>query len=202
MKSYADCFPEFAIPSYFYGEGVIFLKGDVPVYETDDDTKEPVALIKNNDTLEIKIKGVKKALVEDSFIVYSKEKNIALLPVDIDYDDWYYVCFDQKRKLFGWVKKAENIDFATYNDLFNLYGRKNGVNIFRNVRDEFKKLYSAPDKESNVVDTFTFPKHVSLWLVSGDWILIKVTTYDDITKTGWFKWRLKDKNVIAFPDFK
>lgn len=169
-----------------------------------NDLKSPLAafikLEKNKVT--IKERGVKNPEITSTFVAYSKEYNLALLSVETDDDDWFYICYDQKRKLFGWVKKNENIDFMPWEAFMNLYGRKFGVYIFNNTPDYYKKLYSKEDEESTVVDTFNFPKHISLWLIKGNWILVKLTTYDGLTKTGWMRWRTEEGDLMAFPDFR
>lgn len=203
LSAYADYFPSYVNPLYHYGIGVAALKGEVPVYELDDVKSNLAAYVKNDEKgLVIRERGVNKSFADEMFLLYKAEGALAFLSVEEDTDDWYYVCFDQKRKLFGWVRKSENIDFMSWHDFFNVYGRKNGIYIFRNVKDSDKKLYSAPDKESTVVDDFYFAKHIALWLIGGDWMLVKVTTYDGLTKTGWMRWRLDDGSIIAFPDFK
>ena len=200
---FADYLPSYSEPSFRCGTGLIAVNGEIPVYETDNENGVLSALIKiGNQSVTIKERGVKNPLIETTFIAYIKENNLALLSVENDTDDWYYVCYDRKRKLFGWVKKSENIDFMDWESFLNLYGRKNGIYIFRNVSDEYKKLYSAPNEDSTVVDSFNFPKHIALWLVNNDWLLVKVTTYDGYTKTGWMRWRTNDKNILAFPDFR
>lgn len=201
--AFADYLPTHINQGFHYGIGSIAIKGEVPIYEMND-LKSPLAafikLEKNKVT--IKERGVKNPEITSTFVAYSKEYNLALLSVETDDDDWFYICYDQKRKLFGWVKKNENIDFMPWEAFMNLYGRKFGVYIFNNTPDYYKKLYSKEDEESTVVDTFNFPKHISLWLIKGNWILVKLTTYDGLTKTGWMRWRTEEGDLMAFPDFR
>lgn len=203
LPAFADYLPSYINNGYHYGIGLIALKGDVPIYEMSD-LKSPLAafikLEKNKVT--IKERGVKNPEITNTFVAYSKENGLALLSVEIDDDDWFYICYDQKRKLFGWVKKNENIDFMYWEDFLNLYGRKRGVYIFNNTPDIYKRLYSQEKEESTMVDSFNFPKHIALWLIKGNWMLVKITTYDGLTKTGWMRWRTENGAVMVFPDFR
>ncbi len=198
LKSYADYVPRYVDTERYYGNGVILIKDKIKVYEKDDENSNQDAIIDNETVKEAKNK---KATASNTFLISIKDKQITVLPVKYDTDEWYYICYDQSQKLFGWVKKTENIDYYDWQDFFNIYGRKYGIYIFRNVPAGYKKLYSAPDEKSTLTDSFDFPRYISLWLINKDWMLIKATTYDGITKTGWFRWRTEKKNVIALPDF-
>ena len=203
LPAFADYLPTYINKGFHYGIGLIAAKGEIPIYEMNDLKSPLAALIKFKDNnVSIKERGVKNPEISSTFVAYSNENKLALLSVEIDTDDWFYICYDQKRKLFGWVKKNENTDFITWEDFINLYGRKQGVYIFNNFPEEYKKLYSQENEESTVVDTFNFPKHISLWLVKGNWMLVKITTYDGLTKTGWMRWRNEDNSIMVFPDFR
>lgn len=198
LPSLADFLPNYVNQKYNLGIGVVAIKNNVQVFETNDNKGLPLAIIGvNNFTL----RGVDRALEEDIYLARKQKDNLALLSVEIDTDDWFYVCYNHKHKLYGWVKKDENIDFLSWKDFFDLYGRKKGIYIYSNVDSKYKGMYSKPDLNSTRVDNFKHSKHVSLWLVSGDWMLVKVTTYDNQTKTGWIKWKTDDGALLAFPNF-
>lgn len=199
MPSYANYMPVYVNHNIYYGESIIAIRNKAYIYKTPDETTKPVALI---DGEKIKISGITSPSLEETFIATYNDKNIYMLPVKEDNDEWYQVCYNQRKQLFGWVKKSDDIDFIPWNAFFNFYGRKYGVYLFRNVDEKYKKLYASPDLNSNVTDTFNFPKHISLWLMNGDWMLVKVLTYDGQTKTGWIKWRLEDGSIIMFPKFE
>lgn len=203
MPAFADYLPSYMNRGFHYGIGLIAIKGEIKIYEMSDLKSPLTALIKfEGDRVIIKERGVKHPEITSSFVAYSKENNLALLSVEIDTDDWFYICYDQKRKLFGWIKKNENTDFITWEDFLNLYGRKLGVYVFNNMPEDYKKLYSQENETSTVVDTFNFPKHISLWLIKGNWMLVKISTYDGLLKTGWMRWRCDDGTIMVFPDFR
>ena len=139
---------------------------------------------------------------EDVFIVYLPKKDLALLAVIDETEDWVRVIYDNTNGLSGWMKKDDPYKFMSWISFFNIYGRKYGLYLFRNVDDKYKKLYPAPNEIKPALDDFYYPKHIALWLISGDWILVKMTGYDNVTKTGWMRWRLDNKGLIVFPKFK
>ena len=201
--SFADYMPAYTNSLYHFGSGLMSAKGSINVYPSDDDKTPPVAIFNiDKNYFSCKKQGIKKCSAEDSFVAFVPENDIALFSVEGDYDNWFYICYDQSKKLFGWVKKSEFTDFISWENLLDIYGRKYGVYLFRNTPDKYKKLYSGPDENNTMVDDFYYPKHIALWLLSDDWMLVKVTTYDGITKTGWMRWRLDDDSIIAFPAFK
>ncbi len=202
LNANADYLPNYFNPSFYYGNGIVQVNGVVPVYETNSEKSPLVAYIKVEDNgLLIKTRKTKKQKPENSLIAYNSENNLAFLSLKNDTDDWYQVCYDQKDKLFGWIKKNENIDYFSWVDFMNFYGRKNGIHLFRNIEDKYKKLYSKASTNSTTVDDFKFAKHIAIWLVEDEWLLVKVTTYENVTKTGWLKWKLEDGSIMAFPDF-
>ncbi len=205
LSVFADCLPSSADKRFHHGIGVVLLKnnGCIKIFELDNEKSKLSAYIKisPNGTV-VRKRGVPNASIDDTFLAFKRNGEIALLTVESDTDDWYYVCYDRKRKLFGWIKKSDNIDFMSWHDFLNFFGRKNGIVVFRNVSPDYKKLFSNPNSNSSLVDDFYFAKHINLWLIEGDWMLVKVTTYDGQTKTGWLRWRLKDGTIIAFPDFE
>ncbi len=198
IPSFADYIPYYASRNLFLGNGFITSKEQINVHLKDDVNSEILLVLKAGKAV---TKGVAPVRYEDIYSAIVERYGLYLIPVKTDTDDWYEICISQKNKLFGWVKKDENIDFISWEDFLNFYGRKYGLYVFRNVEDVYKKLYSSADETSNVVNTFFYPKHISLWLISGDWMLVKVTTYDGKTKTGWLKWRLDDGTIIVFPNF-
>ncbi len=199
----SDFLPSYINPHYQYGTGLVSISGEVPVYESNSNKSNLAAVIKiKNGEVIIKEAKNKNPSVDSTFIAYLENENIALLSVIEDTDDMFCICYDQKRGLVGWIQKNDNFDYMSWESFLNLYGRKKGLYTFRNIPEEMKKLYSAPDSESTLTDSFNFPKHIALWLISGNWVLVKVTTYDGQTKTGWMKWRLDDGSIGVFPDFR
>ena len=199
LPSYADYLPVYVNSGVYYGNGLISIGDKALIYKEPDVNSQVLAVI-NKEKVKVGSLSVQKE--SETFIASVKDINLYLLPVEKDSDEWFYVCFNKKKRLFGWVKKSESIDYMSYQDFFNLYGRKNGLYFFRNLNDKYKKLYASPNLDSNVVDNFYYADHVSLWLVAKNWMLVKVITYDGKTKTGWIRWRLDDDEIIIFPKLR
>lgn len=197
LPSYADYMPVYVNPNTYLGEGLITSKEKITVYREKDEESEIIAVIKGD-----KIKSKFDSSIENVFLASVKNKNLNLISANDTDDNWFQVCISQKDKTFGWVKKDDYIDYLSLQSFYNFFGRKNGMYLFRNVKDKDKKLYASPSMDSNVVDSFFYPKHISLWLIAREWMLVKVTTYDGQTKTGWLKWRLDDGSIIIFPNLK
>lgn len=196
LKVQASYLPSYENSNSYYGIGAVFLQGENKIYKNPSAESETVGSLSYGKLI---LNDVSAQKEEETFLVSLPSKNLFVLPVKSDNDEWFCVCYNQKLRLFGWIKKTENTDYMSWEDFFNVYGRKYGIYIFRNVGDKNKMLYSSSDNNSNVVDKFFFAKHVSLWLIENDWMLVKITTYDGLTKTGWFRWRLDDGTFLAFP---
>lgn len=199
LPSYADYMPTYVNSSAYYGNGLIAVKSKIIVYKEQDTSSQVLAII---DKDKIQSSSLLAQKEDQTFIASVKSKDIYLLSVEKDTDEWFYVCYNRPKKLFGWVKKSELTDYMSYPDFYNLYGRKYGLYIFRNLEDKYKKLYSSPDLNSNVVDTFYYARHIALWLIAKNWMLVKVTTFDGQTKTGWFRWRLDNDEITIFPKLR
>lgn len=193
------------MPSYtnsinHFGIGAARVTSYITIYKEPDLNSKVVKKIYWNN-IENFITDKKEESPKEIFIAYLPKENNVFFSVEDENDDWVKVCYNQKKLLFGWVKKEnenQGAKFYTYKDLFFELGKKYGIYTFRNLADENKKLYSAPNKEAKVIDDFNYPKHISPWLIQGNWMLVKVTTYDNKTKTGWFKYRTDEGRLNGF----
>lgn len=210
MPLKALCYGDF-VPSYtnsvgYFGEGAILVPNYTQIYEEKNSSSKIIQKLYWDD------KGLFGTMDKeasrspnDIFLTYSPSNGIVLLSAAEDIESgWYRVCYDQKKRLFGWIHIDENSEakFYPYTDLFFKYGKLNGVRIFRNLAQDRRKLYSRPKEDSKAVDEFEAAKFVSPWLIQGNWMLVKVVTYDNRTKTGWFRWRGDDGMLYAFINVK
>ena len=198
-KSYANYLPYYVNPNASYGHALAAVKSKTAVYDSNNDKANIIGIL---DGKKIRINSPVIPTESETYIASDFDKNIFLLSVYENQDEWMYVCYNQKKKLFGWIKKTEYVDYYTWQDFYNFFGRKYGLYLLRNVKEKDKKLYASPTYETNVADTFHFPRHISLWLITGDWMLVKITTYEGETKTGWLRWKLDDGSIIVFPNLK
>ena len=135
--------------------------------------------------------------IEEIFSVYSREKKIALLTTLDESQGWSLVCFNQATTpICGWVKEENK--FYNWNDFYSIFGKKYGIYLFKDMQKNDKILYSAPMKQSNSVGSIELPKHISPWLVRGNWILVKVHDFNNQFKTGWINFRGEDGKLKLF----
>ena len=198
LPVFADYMPAYVNKNLFLGDGFITSKEEIKIYKEKDLNSQVIGFIKGGNV----IINRKKLTPENVFISSVESKNLHLIAVDNNDDEWFYACVNQKNKTFGYIKKEDYIDYFSVIDFYNFFGRKNGLYIFRNVPEKYKKLYAKPDIESNAIDSFLYPKYVSAWLIAREWMLVKVVTYDGNTKTGWFRWRGDNGEVFIFPYLK
>lgn len=196
----ADFMPSYTNSINHFGIGAVKVTNYITIYEEPDLNSKVLKRIYWNN-IENFITDKKEESPNDIFLAYIPKENTVFLSAEDETDEWVKVCYNQKKLLFGWVKKenkGQGAKFYTYKDLFFQLGKKCGIYTFRNLPEENKKLYGAPNKDSREVDKFDYPKHISPWLIQGNWMLVKVTTYDNKTKTGWFRWRTDEGRLNGF----
>ena len=131
----------------------------------------------------------KNCSMSDIFVSYSKERKIAFLTALDEQGDWNQVCFNSKTKpLCGWVDSDDDV-FYSLGEFYNDLGRKYGLYLFKDVDKADKILYSAPTKQTNSTGTIEMPRAIFPWLIRGNWLLVKVSDFDNKQKTGWINFR-------------
>ena len=139
--------------------------------------------------------------LEEVFSAYSTEKKIALLTTVDETQGWSLVCFNQSEKpVCGWAEEKKN-KYYNWTDFFNIYGRKYGVYLFKDLQKTDKILYSAPLKQTNSVGTIDMPRKIDPWLIRGNWILVKVYDFNNQLKTGWINFRFDNGKLKLFVNF-
>lgn len=139
--------------------------------------------------------------IDEIFAAYSESKKIALLTTLDETENWSLVCFNQAESpICGWVSEKEN-KFYNWSDFFNIYGKKYGLYLFKDLQKKDKILYSAPLKQTNTTGSIELPRAISPWLVRGNWVLVKVHDFNNQMKTGWFNFRGDDGKLRLFVKF-
>ena len=130
-----------------------------------------------------------KCSTEDVFAAFSPKNKIALLTTLDESEHWSFVCFNQyDYPVCGWAKDDTN-KFYNWTDFFNVYGKKYGLYLFKDLQKSDKILYAAPVKQTNTTGSIELPRIITPWLVSGNWLLVKVYDFNNQTKTGWINFR-------------
>lgn len=139
---------------------------------------------------------------QDLFVVYVPSKNLGYLAVADETEDWVQVIYNNSTGAKGWIKKDDPYRFATWVMFYNMYGRKYGLKLLKDIPDEAKELHASTDDKSQIVGTINMPTKINLNLIRGNWALVSVMDIDKTPKTGYIRWR-SDKGVkYYFPAIK
>lgn len=139
--------------------------------------------------------------IDEIFAAYSENRKIALLTTLDETEGWSLVCFNQAQSpICGWVEEKEN-KFYNWSDFFNVFGKKYGLYLFKDLQKNDKILYAAPMKQTNTTGSLEMPRAITPWLVRGNWVLIKVHDFNNQFKTGWFNFRGDNGKLKLFVKF-
>ena len=126
---------------------------------------------------------------EEVFSAFSPKNKIALLTALDESENWSFICFNQNENpICGWAKEEEN-KFYNWSDFFNTFGKKYGLYLFKDIQKSDKLLYAAPIKQTNTTGMIELPRMIVPWLISGNWLLVKVYDFNNKNKTGWINFR-------------
>ena len=139
---------------------------------------------------------------DEVFAVFSQTKKIAHLTTLDESEDWSLVCFNQAQSpVCGWVKEDAKNKFYNWSDFFEIFGKKYGLYLFKDIQKTDKILYAAPVKQSNTTGSIEMPRVITPWLIRGNWILVKVHDFNNQMKTGWLNFRGNDGKLKVFVKF-
>jgi hypothetical protein len=139
---------------------------------------------------------------KELFVVYLPEKNLGLLAVTDETEDWVEVIYNNVTGYRGCIKKDDPYRFMSWIMFYNMYGRKYGLKLLKETPAEAKNLYSSAEENSQYVGTINMPQKINLTAIRGNWALVSVYDIDRTPKTGYVKWR-SDKGIkFYFPDIK
>ncbi len=201
--AFADVIPSTTKSIKHYGFGVLNMKNSFCVYEQPSETSKVLKKIDFEvDSRYQPVLGEPRSY-DNTLIVYSPSKSIALIAVLSNSEDgWYEVYYDQKNGYTGWVKQTDINAFKTWRNAFYDWGKKNGLYFFKDVPDEKRRLYSQDSLDSQALETFAYPKYINFSMIRGNWMLVSVLDIGQYTKIGWVKWREDDGTLLLFPSFK
>ncbi len=186
MPFYSDAIPNEAL-------GVYQTVGQLKVYDS------PVDNAKEKFCLKIDYNA---DMPEGVFAAFVPEKQLSFLYVtDVD-EGWVEVLYDKNKNLRGWVKLDDQFLFSSWMTFYNLYGRKYGLKLMKDLPSDYKVLKSAPEDGAQVVSRINYPTKINLTALRGNWALVSVLDMDKTPKTGYLKWRSADGEIYAFPEIK
>ena len=126
--SYTNFTPSYTNSINHFGIGAARVTNFVEIYEKPDLNSKPyIGFI--GTISEIFITSNKKGSTKpsDIFLLYQPAENQVFLSVEDEDEEWLNVCYNQKKQLFGWLKKENGKNgakFYSYKDLFFEYGKK------------------------------------------------------------------------------
>lgn len=139
---------------------------------------------------------------EGIFAAFVPEKKLSFLYVtDVD-EGWVEVIYDKGKNLRGWVKLNDPFMFSSWLTFYNMYGRKYGLKLMKDLPSDYKVLKSAPEDNAQVVSRINYPTKINLTALRGNWALVSVMDMDRTPKTGYLKWRSSMGEIYAFPEIK
>lgn len=203
LASNADVTPQYLSSVAHFGIGVAKSGKNIKIYEENNSKSNIKAQIIWDEFGNLECKNTKMSCeAREIFLGFAPSNNVALFSVEDETDEWIYICYNQRFRLFGWIKKDQYTDYLSWGEFLIDYGRKYGLYLFRDVPKEYKTLYASPDPKSPAVDSFFLATHITPWLVRGNWILVKVENYDDTQKTGWLHFRSETGRFFGFANLK
>ncbi len=139
---------------------------------------------------------------EELFVLFIPSKNLGMLAVTDETDDWIQIIYNNETGASGWIKKDDPYRFMTWIMFYNMYGRKYGLNLLKQAPDSAKDLHTSTDDKSQIVGTINMPQKINLNVIKGNWALVSVYDIDRIPKTGYVRWRSNDGVKYYFPAIK
>lgn len=139
---------------------------------------------------------------QDVFVVHVPSKNLGLLAVTDETEDWVQVIYNNSNGAKGWIKKDDPYRFMSWIMFYNMYGKKYGLNLLKEAPAEAKDLHSSTEDKSQIVGTINMPQKINLTAIRGNWALVSVYDIDRTPKTGYVRWRSAKGVKYYFPAIK
>lgn len=194
--------PVFADTMPFYMDSIP--KAALGVYQTDAEItlfSEPDA---NSNMIKKMTFSYNPETMPDSvFAVLINEKQLGYLYVtDIGDEGWVEVIYDKRSGAKGWVLTKDQMQFLPWRIFYNLYGKKYGLRLLKDVPNDLESLKAKPEDLAQTVSKLNYIKQIKLTVIRGNWALVSVQDLDKTPKTGYLKWRNSDGTIYAFPNIK
>lgn len=139
---------------------------------------------------------------DDVFSVFIGSKDLALMAVEDETEDWVKLIYDNKNNKSGWMKKDDPYKFMTWINFYNTYGRKYGLKLLKDAPESCNFLRAQTEDNSQIVSELNHPEFIKLNVIRGNWALVTVVDLDKSPKTGYIRWRSDDGVKYLFPDIR
>ena len=140
--------------------------------------------------------------VNDLFVVLCSSKKLGLSAVSDETEGWVQIIYNNKTGDKGWIKNEDPYRFMSWVMFYNMYGKKYGLNMLKEIPDSAKDIHVATDDKSQIVGTINLPQKINLTAIKGNWALVSVFDIDKVPKTGYVRWRSDEGVRYYFPAIK
>ena len=140
---------------------------------------------------------------DNVFAVLLNEKKLSFLYVsDIGDEGWVEVIYDRLSGARGWVQTEDRFQFMPWLNFYNMYGRKYGLRLMKDVPEDAEVLHAKSEDLSQNVAVLRYVKQIRVTAIRGNWALVSVVDIDQTPKMGYLRWRSSDGSIYAFPNIK
>lgn len=139
---------------------------------------------------------------ENLFVVLVPSKNLGLAAVSDETEGWVQIIYNNETGDKGWIKNDDPYRFMSWVMFYNMYGKKYGLNMLKEIPVSAKDIHVATDDKSQIVATINMPQKINLTAIKGNWALVSVFDIDRVPKTGYVRWRSDDGVKYYFPAIK
>ena len=139
---------------------------------------------------------------EGVFAAFVPEKELSFLYVTDVGEGFIEIIYDKDQNSRGWIKLEDKFLFNSWMSFYNLYGRKYGLKLMKDLPKDYQVLRAAPEDDAQIVSRLNYPQKIKLTALRGNWALVSVLDMDKTPKTGFLKWRSADGEIYAFPEIK
>ena len=138
----------------------------------------------------------------DLFVVYSAPRDLALMAVTDETDDWVEIIYNQRTGDRGWIKKDDPYKFSPWVNFYSMYGKKYGLKVLKGAPENVNSMYGSTEDGAKIISTMNKPEIINLNVIRGNWMLVTVVDADRTPKTGFIRWRSDDGVKYLFPKFE
>lgn len=197
-----------------FGLGAYFAPKTIEIYEAPDE-KSAVKEILTWKFASVQLDSLTETINDPNkvFIAYYPFKEIAVMAVNDQVDDWLEIIYDHENNLKGWVSLKTQINKTQYNpfignfytwfDFMQKVAYPRGLYFLPGVAEDSKKLRGQPSDEAKPINMDnTYIRSMNMKMVRGNWMLVKIIDISEDSPYGWVRWRDEDGKLMIFCDLK
>ena len=177
----------------------VYQVGNTIVLHSAPDDKAPIIKVIKWDNKKLEPAELKFSEV---FVVLKPVKELALMAVTDETEDWVEVLYNNETGERGWLKKDDPYKFSSWYNFYSMYGKKYGLVILTGAPKEAREMHGSADDSSKVLAEINTPVKINLNVIRGNWMLLSVMDMDRVPKTGYVRWRSDDGVKYLFPAIK